>query len=1302
MLRKRIVSLVLAATMMITIIPTQAFASNILTNVMGYAEYLAAGGAKPMTTNEVYAIEATVVVCKNPDGKFDHEQKLSSQGDVVGTVAYWPGEDIRSAIQRGEIISTQTSLYNRRELLQRIPTNSLKSTYSWIGSRDRLNIGIPNPGTAGVEAFRSWTETPENCLMVVQQALCEKNNSAADESSLAMWTSFYDSCKANYTEIPDLALNSFVPTVEDGKLVSKVEFSVVWSVKILYEKDDANGNKERYFVDTNQIAQIDEEFTVDGGSAAEQQQWYVVSKVAYNTMAEIIGNMQLKIDLSADKLGLANNDDYELIQKISSGEVHWNNVEVNRIMQENAAQICSIVEGTGSYAGMTSKGREAAIQECHEDCVQFGQYWQNLIENPEEIVTANSRPLFRGAAGTYAYATHPQMSFLESDLFANEAGIDYDGGYTASNGTFVNFVSTASMVSRAGWSISTLTTDPEKGIVIYAVDADTGEEIEGLTVKITTPDGTEEEKTGEDGPIKFPDVPPGEITVEEIEPPDGYEPGDNKEKVTVTPDGKVEIEWEFVQNDPTTITIKKVNEDGAPVSGASFSISSLSFPSAILGTPGTMTIHMSSSTYTLSNLDAGEYKITETSAPDGYLKDNGTYTVILEKGDEYELTVVNVKEQPGNAEFLIEENELTRAFHTDPDFKSNMDPGPSYENKGHGSHGRRDNRRPCKRFIEFTGWEDDTLVPVETFFGPRTFNYVNSGMSLYRIIRNSSLSNVLLKYNVMNDFRLPESRYYDSYGNLTRVDWVSHRTGINSSKSGELQLAEYMNDTAENEAYIEFSESTYGTPRSAYENPNGNPYYGEFIEKLYVGGQVSRVWEYIKCQKHGGGGGGSKIAYAYTPTATSDLSVGARKTYVASAHSVGPDESGRGIIQPEMDNNRAPGTILFGRRPSRTLTFYPTYKMQYTDEINSASDKDTWMLAFGERSFTSNDAFKIYASDHDTNDKGFSTIERTWWSRDRQDAERYDETGLPTVKAGYLHRVYDEGFDITLQYFFHFQDPKYKPGVEAENAETLNESVKPFVNQITQKLFNTAKSNAGGTYGFYSNLWDASSENAPAALKRAPTESWAESEDERNILTTKDGITVRQNTYLEYYVIDSDTGNTFDGMHTRTINIGGETFTRAGRWSDSYSNINGNTLINSSAKLKSLLETDKGRGGWYNEQYEGLCVGVVTRVFHVEGLASEYAGIHWQLSDDKTEVNELGKKMTYPDSVKIIKDKWFATGVFADLGPVRWADYKGEDIVSPWQSDRYRYIVFNAQKFHVRSSLHEDDYLVTIFEGVDY
>lgn len=420
------------ALMLAFAMASQAFASNILTNVMGYNEYLAANGGRPMTTNEVYAIEATVVVCKNPDGKFDREKSLPSQGEVVGTVAYWPSEDIRSALQRGEIISTDIPLYDRRLLSQNIPSSALKFVYSWDASRDRLNIGIPNPGISGVEAFKSWTETPENCNKVINHALCAKNNSSADESTLEMWTELAKHCEPYYTEIPKMEVADFVPTVEDGKLVSKVEFSVVWSVKILYEKDDVNGNKERYFVDTNQIAQIDREFTMDGGSAAEQYMWYATSKVAYGTMEGYLNDILDSMNPALSDLGLKDNLSYQMLERISSGDSTTNIAEVNRIQKENADKVLAIIKGSAS-----GDDKQHNIETCLNDCAELRAYWEGLIHEPETIISPTNKPMFKGAAGTYAYVTHPKMSVLEENLFANSSGVDYSGGYSAMN--FITF-----------------------------------------------------------------------------------------------------------------------------------------------------------------------------------------------------------------------------------------------------------------------------------------------------------------------------------------------------------------------------------------------------------------------------------------------------------------------------------------------------------------------------------------------------------------------------------------------------------------------------------------------------------------------------------------------------------------------------------------------------------------------------------------------------------------------------------------------------------------------------------------------
>lgn len=205
---KKVLSMLLACLMVAGLVPASALAdsgSNVITNVQGINDYIGTGGDTTLTmsTNEDWAIEATVLVSKNADGQVDESQRISSQADVVGTVIYWPDNYVDLG-RNGKIVSSNLELYRRREYGATISSSNLMGTYTWSEARDRtIPPDMPSPVTSGADAFGAWTQVPENAKLVIDDATAARVGSTG-QADAAIWLNLFNSYKSYYTDIPKI------------------------------------------------------------------------------------------------------------------------------------------------------------------------------------------------------------------------------------------------------------------------------------------------------------------------------------------------------------------------------------------------------------------------------------------------------------------------------------------------------------------------------------------------------------------------------------------------------------------------------------------------------------------------------------------------------------------------------------------------------------------------------------------------------------------------------------------------------------------------------------------------------------------------------------------------------------------------------------------------------------------------------------------------------------------------------------------------------------------------------------------
>lgn len=266
-------------------------------------------------------------------------------------------------------------------------------------------------------------------------------------------------------------------------------------------------------------------------------------------------------------------------------------------------------------------------------------------------------------------------------------------------------------------------------------------------------------------------------------------------------------------------------------------------------------------------------------------------------------------------------------------------------------------------------------------------NYISAGvfsdtsaMAKYKILHNGG--NYLLAFNHASAFSL--DRLTDLFKPLDTVKWISHRNGGLTSQSQEIKLASYMSNRAANQNYKAFYATYTGnTPNEAYSNANNTSYYGSSVAVQTttihggVNGGVARSYTKIFCN---GGKDPNAMHPSISNTATLDYKYAVEGTYKAGDRTVRNAVSGDSLVVTKDGYSKQ----IF-QMPSNTFTFYPTYKMYYTNALGSVATKNSpyaWMLSAGKRTFQATDAIEVAVS-------GGGTDVWAPWSRDWED--KYEE-----------------------------------------------------------------------------------------------------------------------------------------------------------------------------------------------------------------------------------------------------------------------------------------------------------------------
>ena len=586
----------------------------------------------------------------------------------------------------------------------------------------------------------------------------------------------------------------------------------------------------------------------------------------------------------------------------------------------------------------------------------------------------------------------------------------------------------------------------------------------------------------------------------------------------------------------------------------------------------------------------------------------------------------------------------------------------------------------------------------------------NSAMAQYKILHNSG--NYLLAFNHASAFSL--DRLTDLFRPLDTVKWISHRNGALASQSQEIKLASYMSDRAANKNYKDFYQKYTGnTPNEAYSNANNTSYYGSSVAVKTttihggVNGGVARSYTKIFCNN---GKDPNAMHPSTSNTATLDYKYAVEGTYKAGDRTVRNAVSGDSLIVTKDGYSKQ----VF-QMPSNTFTFYPTYRMYYTDTLGSVATKNSpyaWMLSAGKRTFQATDAIEVAVSGGGTD--VWAPWSRDWEDKYEEDSEwgNEEKRDYSVIKSGMVVKaVQKNDIEITIRAAFHVQDPDFvdssmRDSVKAANAAKEAE-MRGYVEDIKRTIFGTELPNKRGvfqdfTFGFYTNLWEGTSSAISAAsngkldMPVGGTKglSWAKSESPKTRLEpVNKQIRVQQREYATCYMPAHTDFTAAEDCKTLTINgtryDGKLLITNMTDYMYSRQTLCSlldcaSHIINGSGKhdIGAIADSQNGTS-WYEEYYGGIYVCQITYKFIVpaEAISTEYVQVHSQLSDSTTAMNELAENMMFPGT----KKKLFSDGMFG-IG-LCVVSKNGLDLGA--NSYGNVYLIFPPKEFGVRGSVYD-------------
>lgn len=199
--------------------------------------------------------------------------------------------------------------------------------------------------------------------------------------------------------------------------------------------------------------------------------------------------------------------------------------------------------------------------------------------------------------------------------------------------------------TNTGAPITTVVAYAECPLVVKQIDAGTLAGVAGAKFRVTNADGSlvGEGTTGSDGCWTLPYIAPGDYTVTEVQTPAGYHPS-SPQNITITESGDGDPFLVFVDSEKNVVAVRKTDKaTGMPLANAHFTITTAA-GGAVAG--GNDLVTDSEGMVYLSNLSAGNYRLTETAAPEGYILDQRVVSFDLAQNTENKMISVT-NSRPG-------------------------------------------------------------------------------------------------------------------------------------------------------------------------------------------------------------------------------------------------------------------------------------------------------------------------------------------------------------------------------------------------------------------------------------------------------------------------------------------------------------------------------------------------------------------------------------------------------------------------------------------------------------------------------
>lgn len=265
---------------------------------------------------------------------------------------------------------------------------------------------------------------------------------------------------------------------------------------------------------------------------------------------------------------------------------------------------------------------------------------------------------------------------------------------------------------------------------------------------------------------------------------------------------------------------------------------------------------------------------------------------------------------------------------------------------------------------------------------------------------------------------------------------------------------------------------------------------------------------------------------------------------------------------------------------SQVFNITPQYKMKFFDGVNS-SPQDVWMLASGKRTFTTQPYIVITATHPD-----LSVLSP--WSRDYVDLDDI----INTTKAGNAIKAKITEpikYNIKLTYFL--KDPFFRDG-STVNFST-NNSYSEAVEYIAKEISNIHLATNIPYTGDHPELRKNNLGLPPPAASIAKKSIVDDFPEVNKTVYPQKVTAIRSNFDGDK---DSLTKTTFNG---RSIGLGGVD------------------------EISPLIIGGEGKGGWYNEDYEGIIKVVISQDVSVMPDPNTWVEIYRAISDWQSENNTI-------------------------------------------------------------------------------